>query len=271
MGSAGAAPALPASAVPVTTMSRISIVLTVLGMALLIGSASVWSLTSQQDRPVGAVAQVESALSAPLEESPSPTPQSPVPASEATLTASSLPWTSIAPQEVAMTQVAPLESRRGAAPAPAPITLTIESLGIEAPIGSYGVDARGQMEVPDSVSEVAWYRWGPSPGEQGSAVLAAHVDLAGQGAGVFFNLNQLEPGAIVIIDYEDGSAGAFEVAARVAYDKDELPLEVIFSRQGSPVVTLITCGGGFDRSSQRYDSNVVVYAVPTVMPAASPG
>jgi sortase (surface protein transpeptidase) len=118
------------------------------------------------------------------------------------------------------------------------------------------------MDVPDNTRDVAWYRYGPRPGEPGSAVLAAHVDLAGQGRGVFFSLQSLEPGEVVVVTFDDGSAVRFRVEARVTYAKEELPLEVIFSREGPPVLTLVTCGGRFDRSASRYDSNVVVYAIP---------
>lgn len=48
----------------------------------------------------------------------------------------------------------------------------------------------------------------------------------------------------------------------MTYAKDELPLDVIFSRAGAPVLTLVTCGGGFSPSEETYDSNVVVYATP---------
>jgi sortase (surface protein transpeptidase) len=93
-------------------------------------------------------------------------------------------------------------------------------------------------------------------------VLAAHVDTAEQGAGAFFRLRELRPGDEVVVDYDDGSSGRFIVEARVTYDKDSLPLHRVFARDGSPVLTLVTCGGGFSRSSRSYDSNVVVYAVP---------
>jgi Sortase domain len=146
---------------------------------------------------------------------------------------------------------------------PRPIRLGIESIGVDAPVEGYGVDpANGQMEVPYNVDEVAWYRYGPSPGQPGSAVMAAHVDLAGRGPGVFFDLREVEPGAEVTVDYDDGSQAVFKVEARVVYQKTELPLAVIFSRGGPPVLTLITCGGAFNSSARSYDSNVVVYAVP---------
>ena len=144
-----------------------------------------------------------------------------------------------------------------------PVGLQIESLGVNAQIGSYGIDQRtGQMDVPNNVREVGWYQHGPSPGEPGSSVLAAHVDLKSQGPGVFFDLRTLNPGELLTVTFDDGSIQRFEVKARNTYLKDELPLEIIFSRDGAPVLTLITCGGGFSPSVESYDSNVVVYAVP---------
>jgi sortase (surface protein transpeptidase) len=144
-----------------------------------------------------------------------------------------------------------------------PVGLRIDALDVDAPVDPYGVvAATGQMDVPDNVTDVAWYKFGPSPGEGGSAVLAAHVDLVGQGPGVFFGLPNLEPDDLVHVAYDDGSEIAFRVVARTVYEKDELPTDVLFSKDGPPVLTLITCGGDFSRADRRYDSNVVVYAVP---------
>jgi LPXTG-site transpeptidase (sortase) family protein len=148
-------------------------------------------------------------------------------------------------------------------PAGLPTGLRIDTIDVDAPVAPYGVDRRtGDMDVPSNVTEVAWYEYGPRPGDDGSAVLAAHVDLADQGPGVFFELSKLEPGDRIYVEYESGAEVAFRVTARAIYDKDELPLDVIFSRQGPSVLTLITCGGGFNRQVRSYDSNVVVYAVP---------
>ncbi len=151
-----------------------------------------------------------------------------------------------------------------------PQSLSIPDLGVVAPIDSYGVDVDGQMDVPSNVEDVGWYQFGPSPGEAGSAVLAAHVDLVNQGPGVFFDLKDIALGSLVTVGFDDGSARSFEVVARRVYDKDELPLEQIFSRTGPPVLTLITCGGGFSRSDRSYDSNVVVYAVPVASADPTP-
>ena len=145
-----------------------------------------------------------------------------------------------------------------------PTSLAIAKLDVAAPVDPYGIAANGQMDVPDNVTDVGWYEYGPSPGAAGSAVLAAHVDLASQGPGVFFNLNELREGDLVTVGYNDGTTTDFRVVANTIYDKDELPLDEIFSRTGPPVLTLITCGGGFSESLRSYDSNVVVYAVPVI-------
>lgn len=166
------------------------------------------------------------------------------------------------PEATIPTEEDPGGRSEGEVPATDPIGLRIERLGVDAPVGAYGVDGSGQMAVPDNVTEVGWYRFGPAPGEDGSAVLAAHVDLAGSGPGVFYELDTLEVGDRLSVVYADGSETGFRVIARTTYDKTRLPLDVIFSREGPAVLTLITCGGAFNRSIKRYDSNVVVYAVP---------
>ena len=146
---------------------------------------------------------------------------------------------------------------------PVPVALRVNSIDIDAPIVATGVNPRtGQMAVPRNVRDVAWYEHGSRPGESGSSVLAAHVDLASQGPGVFFNLRDVSQKDLIEIEFSDGSVSLFRVEARTVYQKDELPLDKIFARSGSPVLTLITCGGGFSESSSSYDSNVVVYAVP---------
>jgi hypothetical protein len=70
---------------------------------------------------------------------------------------------------------------------PRPTRLRIPALGIAARIAALGVAADGEMEVPADPHTVAWYEYGPSPGQDGSAVLAAHVDYSGA-RGVFFEL-----------------------------------------------------------------------------------
>ena len=142
-----------------------------------------------------------------------------------------------------------------------PIGLRIPSLGIdEAVVVDVGVETNGDFEVPIA-SEVGWYRFGPTPGAEGSAVLAAHIAQGGVD-GVFRYLADLEVGAEFSVIYDDGTAGDFRVTEMNQYDKDELPTDELFRKFGDSQLVLITCGGDFNRQIRSYDDNVVAVAVP---------
>ncbi len=149
-----------------------------------------------------------------------------------------------------------------APPGPQPIGLTIEALDINtAGVLGVGVEDNGDMEIPPA-DRVGWYQFGASPGdERGSAVLAAHIAFDGQD-GVFVDLDEIELGSLIKVEYDDGSVVEFVATAKEQYDKNELPKESIFDRSGEPQLVLITCGGDFNREVRSYEDNVVVYADP---------
>jgi sortase (surface protein transpeptidase) len=149
------------------------------------------------------------------------------------------------------------------APDAPPVRVRVGSLGIDAPVVAIGVEpGTVAVAVPDDVSVAGWYRFGPAPGDDGSAVLTAHVDSAAQGAGAFFPLRDAALGAEVVVTSADGAAHRFQVVARRSYRKTELPVGALFTRTGDPVLTLITCGGAFDAATRSYEENLVVYATP---------
>ena len=146
-------------------------------------------------------------------------------------------------------------------PGPRPVGLTIDGIDVfDAPIRDVGVEPNGEMEIPGA-TEVGWYRWSPTPGRDGSAVLAAHIAFNGRD-GVFRNLDDLEVGERFTVHYDDGSEQEFEITEKGQYDKEELPFDRVFSKTGDPSVVLITCGGDFNRGLNSYEDNVVAYADP---------
>ena len=146
------------------------------------------------------------------------------------------------------------------APRRQPIGLTIDALGIDvATVIDVGVEENGDMEIPPA-DEVGWYGFGPTPGDVGSSVLAAHIAFDGEN-GVFVNLDKLELGSVIRVTYDDGTTSEFEAVSKEQYDKDELP-DSIFARDGDPRLVLITCGGDFNRQVSSYEDNVVIYANP---------
>ena len=82
---------------------------------------------------------------------------------------------------------------RPARPAADPVRVRIPSIGVDASVRAEGLAPDGSMAVPP-VREVGWYAPGSAPGdEQGSAVLAGHVDYDGV-RGAFFDLRSLPDG-----------------------------------------------------------------------------
>lgn len=148
-----------------------------------------------------------------------------------------------------------------AATEPAPATISIERLELtETPVRAVGVESNGEMTVPAPL-DVGWYRYGPIPGEAGSAVLAGHIASGGI-PGAFRHLDRLEPGDLVTIGFDDGSSQTWVVDELVQVDKTDLPFDSIFARSGPSKIALITCGGEFDHGARSYEDNIVVTASP---------
>lgn len=225
-------------------MSRL---LLVLGLAALL-SAGAMAMTSRPAADVGAQ------LTAPTDAvDPTPAPSaSPTP--DPTPTAS--------PPTITTRSARLGDSPAGQPDAAAPVRIAVPAIGVDAPVGPVGVEPDGLMTVPEDVREVGWYRHGPVPGRDGSAVLAGHVDSRTQGRGVFFELGRVDVGDEVRVTDVDGTATTWVVTGRQAIDKAELPVDEVFRRDGAPRLVLVTCGGDFDAGERSYRSNVVVTAEP---------
>jgi hypothetical protein len=148
------------------------------------------------------------------------------------------------------------------AAADVPARLRIPALDLDATVDAVGIDAAtGDFAVPPSVDRVGWYRYGPGfSAKAGSIVVAGHVDSAAEGKGAFFRLGSLEAGDSVTLTGPGGEERVFEVIARERYRKTAIPLDKYFARDGTPRLTLITCGGPFDPKTRHYRDNVVITA-----------
>lgn len=144
--------------------------------------------------------------------------------------------------------------------ASSPISLRIPSLNIDTPFsGSLGLNSAGEVEVPEGYEEVGWYKYGPTPGQLGPAVVLGHVDSY-TGPAIFFYLGQLNPGDDVFIDREDGTTAHFEVTLLERYKQDDFPTSKIYGNIDHAGLRLITCSGTYIKGTQRYTHNLVVFA-----------
>lgn len=192
-----------------------------------------------------------------------PAPTGPVPA------ASSAPSSPAAPvpnRTPAFGEVTVRDAGLAAARAerdPGPVRLTIPALDVDATVQAVGVEDDGSMTIPAEIGSVGWYRWGAAPGaDSGNAVLAGHVDAAGEGPGALFPLREIAVGTVVTVTDEAGEQHAYEVVGRETITKSVLPVDEIFARDGDHVLVIVTCGGPFQPELRSYRDNVVVTAVP---------
>jgi len=152
-----------------------------------------------------------------------------------------------------------IEATHKAAPNAYPVRLIIPSLNINANVQYVGITAHGSMAVPNNFTDVGWYKYGPVPGSNGSAVLAGHVDNALALPGVFKHLQDIQPGADVYIEQKNGEQLHFIVDDVEAYDVTDVPTDKIFENTGTPRLNLVTCDGTWIQSQHQYDQRLVVY------------
>lgn len=142
-----------------------------------------------------------------------------------------------------------------------PRLLSIPSISVETEVERVGVNAKGNMATPSNYRDVGWYKYGPRPGEKGSAVIAGHLDDGLGFDGVFKNLNELRRGDEIIVETKDGHILTFEVVEVISYPYDEVPTERLFNRNDQPRLNLVTCSGKWTRGAKTYDERLVVYTV----------
>lgn len=141
-----------------------------------------------------------------------------------------------------------------------PVTLRIPAINLSVPFeGPLGVTAGQHIEVPDSFDAVGWYRFGPTPGELGPAVVLGHVDSY-TGPAVFWSLKDLAVGDVIHVDREDGTTASFLVTRIEAHKQDGFPTERVYGDLDHAGLRLITCAGTYNQNTLQYSHNLIVFA-----------
>ena len=140
-----------------------------------------------------------------------------------------------------------------------PVRLRIPVAGVDTPLVRLGRAADGAIEVPGDFGVAGWFAEGPRPGQPGPAVILGHVDSR-TGPAVFFRVGTLPRDAEVLVDRADGSTAAFRVHGTQRVAKVAFPTEQVYGPTLEPSLRLVTCGGSFDRATESYRDNVIVYA-----------
>jgi sortase (surface protein transpeptidase) len=154
------------------------------------------------------------------------------------------------------------------APAPMPFSMptriSIPAVNLEADVITVDVNADGTIGTPSlSNAKVAgWYDRGPAPGQDGAAVMDAHVDssLMTDYRGAFYYLGLTKPGMQVDVFRADHSEAVFTIDEVQVALKSDFPTAQVYSPTPYASLRLITCGGDFDQTTHEYLGNTIVYA-----------
>lgn len=144
-----------------------------------------------------------------------------------------------------------------------PVELRIESIGATSSLVPLGLNPDQTIAVPpvSRPLQASWYRYGPTPGAAGPAVILGHVNGNGQ-PGIFARLHETKPGDQVTVSRDDGSTAVFTITRLEQLPKDGFPTDAIYGDLPGTTaeLRLITCGGTFDRAARSYRDNIIAFA-----------
>lgn len=158
-------------------------------------------------------------------------------------------------EELSQAQPPPIPPRVRSA---APVQLLIVSQNLHPLVESVGVDTSGDMAVPTNYWRVGWYSSGPVPGDPGDAVIDGHVGAPDVPL-VFARLYSVRPGDQIVVVLADGSRRAFTVDSVTSWPASAHP-PGLFVSDGPPRLSLITCGGAFNKFNNTYPNRLIVGA-----------
>jgi LPXTG-site transpeptidase (sortase) family protein len=142
----------------------------------------------------------------------------------------------------------------------APTRLVIPSINLDTTfVTPLGLLPDQTVSVPDSYTQVGWYSGGVTPGEIGSSVILGHVDSK-DGPAVFYSLGQVKVGDEIEVTKADGTLAKFTVTKLERHPQSNFPTLAVYGPTDKAVLRLITCSGAFDRTSQLYSHNLIVFA-----------
>jgi sortase (surface protein transpeptidase) len=142
-----------------------------------------------------------------------------------------------------------------------PVRIRIPAIGVNAAVAEVGKNPDGSIQVPPLAAHnlAAWYRYGPTPGQRGAAVIIGHVDSY-TAPSVFYGLKYMRAGETIYIALADGRQATFTVDQVQDAAKAHFPTRSVYGALPYPGLRLITCGGAFDAATRHYLDNIIVYA-----------
>lgn len=143
-------------------------------------------------------------------------------------------------------------------PADQPRLITVPKINAIGPIQKVGNTKENAIAAPSNIHFAGWYVSSVKPGDAGLSIIDGHV--SGKYVdGIFKQLKEVKPGDQIVIEYGDASRRIFE-AVEIKTIPEAESAEFLLTKRDDieQQLNLITCGGTFDRNTQKYTDRVVV-------------
>jgi LPXTG-site transpeptidase (sortase) family protein len=147
----------------------------------------------------------------------------------------------------------------GGIPEGLPIRLKIPSIGVDSAIEDALITPDGRMDVPAGSVNVAWFAFGPHPGEKGSAVIGGHFGIKNGVPFVFYNLDKMKVDDKIYIENDKGDTLTFAVRTIKSFDRNADATTVFTSDDGLAHLNLVTCEGIWNQTNGNYPQRLVVF------------
>jgi sortase (surface protein transpeptidase) len=151
----------------------------------------------------------------------------------------------------------------------------IPKIKVDAPVSFKKVGIDGQMPMPDSPDDIAYYDFSLFPelggevGKRGNAIFSGHVDSGFDYCdygktpppcqAVLWDLDKLKNGDTIKVSF-GGNEFNFKVISNKRVAPEKPAWNNIFLKSKEEMITVFTCAGEFDQNIHSYKSRQVVRA-----------
>jgi LPXTG-site transpeptidase (sortase) family protein len=139
-----------------------------------------------------------------------------------------------------------------------PNRLKISSLNIDAPSIPVGLTTEKAIDVPEKISDAAWYNGSALPGKPGTTFMLGHY-AAGYG-GIFDNLTKIKEGDIIEVIDHTGKVFKYKVTGKSKQKLSDINMESILTDSGEHRLVIMTCAGSY--IARDYTDRFIVTATP---------
>jgi LPXTG-site transpeptidase (sortase) family protein len=139
-----------------------------------------------------------------------------------------------------------------------PGRLRISSLNVDAPSVIVGLTRDNAVDVPEKISDAAWFNGSALPGKPGTTFMLGHY-AAGYG-GIFDNLAKIKDGDIIEVSDQAGDIFKYKVTKREKQKVADINMDALLTSDGDNRLIIMTCAGSY--IAQNYTDRFIVTATP---------